>query len=56
MFPLGEDNVVIYDPMNKVGKKLGVKSILDIAPTSLKILGIEVPNDMEGNIIEFQKR
>jgi bisphosphoglycerate-independent phosphoglycerate mutase (AlkP superfamily) len=39
--------------MIKYGKNLGVKSILDIAPTSLKILGIEVPKDMEGKVIEF---
>ncbi len=44
---------IIHDPINKWGKNLGVKSILDIAPTSLKILGIEVPKDMEGNIIDF---
>jgi len=44
---------IIYDPTKKRGKNLGVKNILDIAPTSLKILGVEIPNDMEGNIIEF---
>jgi len=44
---------VIYDPMKKLGKNLGTKSILDIAPTSLKILGIEIPKDMEGNVINF---
>ena len=44
---------VFYDPMKKVGKNLGIKSILDIAPTTLKILGVEIPNDMEGNIINF---
>ena len=44
---------VIYDPTKKRGKNLGLKNILDIAPTSLKILGVEIPNDMEGNIIEF---
>ncbi len=44
---------IIYDPMNRRGENLGVKSILDIAPTSLKILGISIPNDMEGNIINL---
>ncbi|MFX1320915.1 MAG: alkaline phosphatase family protein [Promethearchaeota archaeon] len=44
---------IIYDPKKKIGKNLGVKNILDIAPTSLNILGIEVPFDMEGNIINF---
>ncbi|MFX1419565.1 MAG: alkaline phosphatase family protein [Promethearchaeota archaeon] len=44
---------IIYDPIKKIGKNLGIKSILDIAPTSLKILGVNIPNDMEGNIIDF---
>ncbi|MFX1378926.1 MAG: alkaline phosphatase family protein [Promethearchaeota archaeon] len=44
---------IIYDPINKRGKNLGIKNILDIAPTSLKILDVEVPKDMEGNIINF---
>ncbi|MFX1502630.1 MAG: alkaline phosphatase family protein [Promethearchaeota archaeon] len=44
---------IIYDPKKKIGKNLGIKSILDIAPTSLNILGVEIPFDMEGNIIKF---
>jgi predicted AlkP superfamily phosphohydrolase/phosphomutase len=44
---------IIFDPKRKIGKNLGVKSILDIAPTSLKILGFDAPFDMEGNIIKF---
>ena len=44
---------LIYDPKKKIGKNLGVKSILDIAPTSLNILGIDIPFDMEGQIIKF---
>ena len=44
---------IIYDPKKKIGKNLGTRSILDIAPTSLKLLGIKIPNDMEGNNIEF---
>lgn len=44
---------IIFDPKKKIGKDLGTKNILDIAPTSLKILGIEIPEDMEGNIINF---
>ena len=44
---------IIYDPKKKIGSDLGIKNILDIAPTSLKILGIEIPEDMEGNIIKF---
>lgn len=44
---------IIFDPKRKIGKNLGVKSILDIAPTSLNILRIEIPFDMEGNAIKF---
>ncbi|MHA2054814.1 MAG: alkaline phosphatase family protein [Candidatus Hodarchaeales archaeon] len=44
---------IIYDPKRKIGKDLGTKNILDIAPTSLKLLGINVPEDMEGNVIDF---
>jgi len=44
---------IIYDPKKKIGKHLGKKSILDIAPTSLNILGLEIPFDMEGHIIKF---
>ncbi|MFX1414385.1 MAG: alkaline phosphatase family protein [Promethearchaeota archaeon] len=44
---------IISNPKLKIGKELGTKSILDIAPTCLSILGIEIPKDMEGNIIKF---
>jgi len=44
---------IIYDPHKKLGKHLGIRSILDIAPTSLKILGVEIPNDLEGKIINY---
>ena len=45
---------VIYDPKKKIGKELAPKNILDIAPTALKILGFEIPKDMEGNVIELE--
>ena len=44
---------IIFDPKKKIGKDLGVRSILDIAPSSLNILGLEVPFDLEGKIIEY---
>ncbi|MFX1363425.1 MAG: alkaline phosphatase family protein [Promethearchaeota archaeon] len=44
---------LIYDPKKKLGKNLGIKSILDIAPTSLKILGVKIPKDMDGNVINY---
>ncbi|MFX1426044.1 MAG: alkaline phosphatase family protein [Promethearchaeota archaeon] len=44
---------ILYDPKRKIGKDIGTRNILDIAPTSLKILGCKVPKDMEGNIINF---
>jgi predicted AlkP superfamily phosphohydrolase/phosphomutase len=45
--------LVIYDPNKKIGIDIGIKSILDIAPTALNILGIEVPNYMKGKIIKI---
>jgi len=44
---------IIYDPNKEIGKDLGEISILDIAPTSLSVLGVEAPLDLEGEIIEF---
>ncbi|MFX1459501.1 MAG: alkaline phosphatase family protein, partial [Promethearchaeota archaeon] len=44
---------IIYNPGSKIGKDLGTKNILDIAPTCLNILGFDIPKDMEGNVIEF---
>ncbi|MGB5912987.1 MAG: alkaline phosphatase family protein [Promethearchaeia archaeon] len=44
---------IIYDPKKKIGKDLGTKNILDIAPTCLNILGVNIPKDMEGKIIKF---
>ncbi|TFF93228.1 MAG: nucleotide pyrophosphatase, partial [Promethearchaeota archaeon] len=44
---------IIHDPKKKVGKNLGTRNILDIAPTTLKALEIDIPNDMEGNVIDF---
>ena len=45
--------LIIYDPKRKLGKQIETQNILDIAPTILNIFGIEIPNDMEGNTINF---
>jgi predicted AlkP superfamily phosphohydrolase/phosphomutase len=44
---------ILYNPKNKTGKNLGVKNIIDIAPTILNIFGITNTNDREGEIIKF---
>ncbi|GAH52055.1 unnamed protein product, partial [marine sediment metagenome] len=44
---------IIYDPKRKISKKLSTQNILDIAPTALNILGVDIPKDLEGKIIEF---
>ncbi|MFX1311009.1 MAG: alkaline phosphatase family protein [Promethearchaeota archaeon] len=44
---------IIYNPLKSIGKNLGIRNILDIAPTSLQFLGVKVPEDMKGNIINF---
>ena len=41
---------IIYVPGNRYSKNID-RDILDIAPTILKKMGIEVPEDMEGSII-----
>lgn len=43
---------ILYDPNKKIGKKIPDITILDIAPTILKIMDISIPSDMEGHIIE----
>jgi len=46
--------VFIISQLNKkIGKRLEPKNILDIAPTILNIYGIQIPEDLEGKIIEF---
>ena len=44
---------IFYDPKKKIGKNLGTKNIIDIAPTCLNLLNVKVPKDMEGQIIKF---
>ncbi|MHA1916655.1 MAG: alkaline phosphatase family protein, partial [Promethearchaeota archaeon] len=44
---------IIYDPKKKIGKDLGERNILDIAPTTLSFLRVDVCSDMEGKIIEL---
>jgi predicted AlkP superfamily phosphohydrolase/phosphomutase len=44
---------VIYDPAKDHGRNIGRKSILDIAPTILKTMGIPIPEDMSGEVIEW---
>ena len=43
---------IFYDPQRKIGKKIGTISILDIAPTILKVMGLPIPSDMEGKPIK----
>jgi len=44
---------IYYDPQRKMGgKKIRDISLLDFAPTVLKLMGIQVPKDMEGKTIE----
>jgi predicted AlkP superfamily phosphohydrolase/phosphomutase len=42
---------ILYDPNKKIGKKILDITLLDVAPTILKIMNISVPSDMEGHII-----
>ncbi len=44
---------IYYNPKKKLGgTKIKDISLLDFSPTVLKVMGIPVPNDMEGKAIE----
>ncbi|MEK6934810.1 MAG: alkaline phosphatase family protein [Nanoarchaeota archaeon] len=43
---------IMYDPKNSIYKEIDEIDIKDIAPTILSILGEEIPQDMEGKVIE----
>lgn len=43
---------ILYDPNKKIGKKIPDITILDVAPTILKIMDVSIPSDMEGHIIK----
>ena len=47
-----EGILIAYDPKRKLGKKLPVVSILDIAPTILKLMGIKLPKGLKGRSIK----
>jgi len=42
---------ILYDPKNKTHKRKDTQ-IIDIAPTVLNLMGIPVPDDMKGHVIE----
>ena len=43
---------IFYDPKNEQKKRLNTISILDVAPTILKLFDIDIPGYMRGKIIE----
>ena len=46
---------ILYDPKNQNGgKELSTRQIYDIAPTILKTLDVEIPNEMIGKAIELE--
>jgi predicted AlkP superfamily phosphohydrolase/phosphomutase len=44
--------LILYDPKRKIGRRIPDVTILDVAPTILKIMGVPVPSDMEGHVIK----
>jgi predicted AlkP superfamily phosphohydrolase/phosphomutase len=44
---------MLWDPKEKRGKRLEGLQIYDVAPTVLNVMGIDVPADMEGKVIQF---
>ncbi len=44
---------LIYDPKREIGKDLGTVDILDVAPTILSIMGLQVPKDLPGRPVSL---
>ena len=48
----GQDGIFIVRPTTSMaGQKLEGLEIQDVAPTVLKVLGVPIPDDMEGKVI-----
>lgn len=43
---------ILYDPMKSIRMDLGTISIMDVAPTLLRIFEIPIPQDMTGRVID----
>jgi predicted AlkP superfamily phosphohydrolase/phosphomutase len=43
---------ILYDPKRSLGRALGIRDIVDIAPTILKIMDLEPIEKIDGKIIE----
>jgi predicted AlkP superfamily phosphohydrolase/phosphomutase len=43
---------ILCDPKRRIGRRIPDVTILDVAPTILKIMGVPVPSDMEGYVIK----
>jgi arylsulfatase A-like enzyme len=44
--------VALWGPGVKPGHRLSQTSIVDLAPTILALLGVEIPRDMDGRVLE----
>jgi predicted AlkP superfamily phosphohydrolase/phosphomutase len=42
---------ILWDPKEKRGRKLEDLEIYDVTPTVLTVMGIDIPEDMEGKVI-----
>jgi len=43
---------ILYDPAVQQGRRVGPLQIVDCAPTILRLLGLSIPQDMEGKVVE----
>ncbi len=44
---------ILRDPQKRIGKRVDGLQIMDIAPTVLNLMGLEVPRDMRGKVISY---
>jgi predicted AlkP superfamily phosphohydrolase/phosphomutase len=44
---------MMWDPKEKRGKRLEGLTLYDVSPTVLSVMGIDIPEDMEGKAIQL---
>jgi len=44
---------IMYDPRQRIGRKVDGLQIMDVAPTVLRLFGLPIPPDMQGKVIEL---
>jgi predicted AlkP superfamily phosphohydrolase/phosphomutase len=51
-----EGMFILYDPRKNLGgRRLEGLQVMDVAPTMLDVLGLSVPADVQGKVVERKK-